>query len=176
VSAIKQPPALATLRYYLHYDPESGVFTWKECPPHRTDLLGKRAGYIASWGYRMIKLDGKMYIAHRLAWLYVTGQWPEQVNHIDGDKTNDRFANLRLADAFIAHQNMHKAKRNSKSGLLGVTTDVDGRRGFVASISADGKQHYLGHFKTAQEAHAAYIAAKHKLHPGWVCQREAKQQ
>ena len=83
------------LRELLHYDPETGIFTSKD---RRSWNFGRRSGAITTKGYRVLKVAGTSYTAARLAWLYTTGKWPERkLEHTDGDKSNDRIANLRLA-------------------------------------------------------------------------------
>jgi len=109
-------------------------------------------------------IDQANYLAHRLAWLYVTGHWPlVHVDHIDGNRKNNAFSNLREADRKTNAQNMRMAHRDNKTGLLGVTAH---RKTFVANILVDGCQLRIGRFATAEEAHAAYLNAKRAMHKG----------
>jgi hypothetical protein len=89
------------LRQLLHYDPERGVFTWLSRPAERswnTRFAGTRAGTINGLGYVVIGILGRRYKAHRLAWLYVHGEWPgRELDHINCDKSDNRIANLRPA-------------------------------------------------------------------------------
>jgi hypothetical protein len=107
------------LKELLHYDPETGVFT-------RKLLRGaKRAGAIAgsaNWkGYICIHINGRNYRAHRLAWLYVTGNWPyAQIDHVDRDKANNKFANLREATNKQNHENLDRRRKDNTSGHRGV--------------------------------------------------------
>lgn len=111
-----------------------------------------------------ITLKGKDYLSHRLAWFYMTGAWPEQeIDHINGVRDDNRFANLREADRQINCQNVRKPYKNNRTGLLGVKPSL-GK--FVARIYVDGKERHLGTFKTPGLAHAAYVAAKRELHKG----------
>lgn len=150
------------LRELLHYDPESGVFTRKvrvapHCPP------GTVAGNTHSEGYVRIKIRGREYLGHRLAFLYMTGAYPENaVDHINGVRSDNRWANLREANHAENMQNRRVAPDISSTGYLGVTRQ-DG--GFVARIRVGPKRTYLGRFNTAEEAHSAYVMAKRKFHP-----------
>jgi len=105
---------------------------------------------------------------HRVAWLYITGEWPRfYIDHIDGDKTNNRFSNLRDVDHGVNAQNLTKMKKMSKSGLLGVNL-IRGAHGdkWTANIRVKGALVYLGTFNTSEAAQAAYIAEKRLSHPG----------
>lgn len=148
------------VRELLHYEPDTGTFTWRKTS--RRAVAGAVAGSDNGEGYLQISVDGRRYAAHRLAWLHVHGDWPEtELDHIDGVRSHNALANLRLADRFLNNRNVHGARHNSKTGLLGASPK--GNR-FVAQITANGVNHYLGRFKTAEEAHAAYIAAKRIHH------------
>lgn len=155
----------ARLRELLHYDPETGVFT------SRTDFIGKgfqrKAGEVAgsphNKGYWHIAVDSKRYLAHRLAWLYMTGAWPEKsIDHINGDKRDNRWSNLRDVSHFINMQNMHSAKGERPKGDLGVTWRPRFGR-WYAQITANGKYRFLGSFKDKQDAINAYLTAKAKV-------------
>jgi hypothetical protein len=138
----------AQLRELLSYDPEIGQFYWR-VTRNGNCKAGALAGYLMKQGYWCIMLRGKSYLAHRLAWLYTTGEWPAQlVDHINGDKADNRFANLREASE---HGNTWNRKRE------GVHRRRNGR--FGSAISPNGRRIYLGTFDTAEEARAAYRAA-----------------
>ena len=152
------------LREVLDYDPETGVFVWRV----RTSnciKVGSVAGGQRQDGYFAIGLDGKTYLSHRVAWLWVNGFWPQYaIDHIDGDLTNNRISNLRDVDQTINMQNVKRACVNNKtSGLLG--THPSGKK-WRAQIAVSGKMHYLGTFDTPEEAHAAYLGAKRLFHSG----------
>ena len=152
-----------TLRSVLDYDPDTGKFTWKVRPSART-FAGDTAGCIDKEGYRLIKYRRKVYFAHRLAWLYVYGEWPkDKTDHINGAKSDNRIANLRDVTNSQNMQNQHRAMRTNRSGLLGVCTGKRGNR-FAAVISVSGKQHRLGWFDTPKEAHEVYMNAKKANH------------
>lgn len=163
------PAALTAsrLRELLHYDPETGVFTWRvrwgsACPGDiaaRIHIPGDRKR-----GYGYIAVDGVRYSANRLAWLYMTGKWPSMmVDHADGDPGNDRFTNLREATATQNLMNM-RIRRDNTSGFKGV--NFHGEKGrWRAYIQHAGRRQHLGYFDTAQEAHKAYCAAAMKIDP-----------
>lgn len=154
-----------TLKHFLIYDPETGVFTARirrgSCV-----FVGDIAGFVNARGYRVIKIGQKAYKAHKLAILYMTGIWPEQVDHRNGQKADNRFENLRCADNFINAQNKHHAVSGSASGLIGAHRGGWKGRRWVASICHNGVQTYLGIYQTAEEAHEVYLQAKRALHQG----------
>jgi RNase P/RNase MRP subunit p29 len=126
--------------------------------------VGDAAGRVNSEGYRAIKIDGGMYLAHRLVWFYFTGAWPKgQIDHIDGDRLNNRIENLRDVTNGVNSQNLKRAQSNNKTGCLGVSPNGSG---FMASIFFNGKKIYLGTYEAPQLAHSAYLAAKRKHHEG----------
>lgn len=153
------------LQSLLRYDAETGRFTWLVSPRYGINA-GDEAGFVdSSNGYRKIRIDGTRYGAHQLAWLYATGRWPEhEIDHINGERADNRFANLRDVPRQINAQNQRRARRDSKySGLLGVTF-YNGR--WVAQIGHCKQVIRLGRFRSKDEAHAAYVAAKRQLHEG----------
>ncbi|MBI3150103.1 MAG: HNH endonuclease [Betaproteobacteria bacterium] len=148
----------------LRYDPISGVFVWLK-PPGRRVRAGDRAGTISEKGYRKIRIDGRGYKASRLAWLYVTRQWPVHgIDHHNCCRDDDRFENLRDVTFTTNQQNKRKPQRRNKTGFLGVRRSQ--HSGFIAEIQVDDRSIYLGSYRIAEEAHAAYVAAKRILHPG----------
>lgn len=143
------------IRMLLRYDPQTGIFTW------RVRAKGKRAGS-ANDRYRWIKVAGRRYLEHRLAWFYVTGEWPANtIDHVDGNPLNNRFANLR--EATQQQQNFNSRGRWLSLWPKGVT--FDRRRGrFRAQLTLNGKNFHLGMFDTPEEANAAYLAKAQELH------------
>lgn len=154
------------LRQVLAYDQESGLFTWREATSFRV-TVGKTAGSPCKSGYIEIGVDGHSYYAHRLAWFYVTGEWPpHQVDHRDRVRTNNAFLNLRRALNAENTQNSVTPRAHNKSGYLGVS--FDRRRGmFTAEIRAGNKRFRLGFFEDPKDASAAYWSAKKAVHPYW---------
>lgn len=158
------------LKELLSYDRETGVFRWKT--QRKGIRVGDVAGNVNAKGYRRIMIGRRLYPAHQLAWLYVHGNWPaSELDHINGSKDYNGIANLREVTSSENQQNIIVARANSKTGLRGVCPD---RNRFRAGIRSKGEKLHLGVFDTAEEAHAAYVAAKRRLHPGWIDQREVK--
>ena len=158
-------PTLLTaehLRSRLDYEPDTGIFTWR-VKPSKNRHAGAVAGSFTDQGYIKIGIDKRDWRAHRLAWLWVTGEHPAtEIDHINGIRYDNRFCNLRPGEHRLNLQNLRSAKTGNKSGFLGVTKK--GAR-FMAAIKVDGRVHYLGTFDVAEVAHAAYVAAKRELHP-----------
>lgn len=148
------------LRSILSYDAETGVFTWTKPPWNHPRMAGQEAGSVAT-GYVMIKIDHRRYKAHRLAWLYVHGEWPsKRIDHRDGDTFNNAFANLRLA---TQAQNCANAGRwRGKKLPKGVRSVASGR--FQARIRFDRKLRVIGTFCTAEEAAEAYLSEAQRLY------------
>ena len=155
---------VSRVRELLHYQPETGVFTWLFITSNRVKV-GDVAGGFDAEGYRRISIDGHNYKAHRLAWLYVHGKWPvDQIDHIDCQKNNNRLCNLREATGSGNQQNQRAPGRGNTSGFLGVSWSVRAKK-WKAQITVNGKKIYLGYFPAAELAHAAYLQAKEELHP-----------
>lgn len=153
----------ARLREVLHYEPSTGVFTWRIARGNRAARAV--AGGPDPRGYNVIAVDGVSYRANRLAWLYMTGRWPQHVvDHKDSDATNDRWKNLRDIAQRHNSENQRAPRRDNSTGYLGVHRHADGR--FKAEIRVNGRLHYLGLFDDAAVAHQCYLAAKRDLHKG----------
>lgn len=157
-------PTAAELAAVLAYDPETGLFTWK-CDRPGGVKAGTTAGTVNRInGYRCIGIKGRDYYAHRLAWLFSSGDWPSgRIDHINGDKADNRLCNLRNANHSLNAQNLRRAHRDTVTGLLGA---YRARGRYESRLSVNGKTHHLGYFDSPDEAHAAYIEAKRRLHPG----------
>lgn len=153
------------LRAILDYDPATGILTWR----HRSDRAlawnrkwaGEKAGTV-SRGRISVVVGSKHYAAHRLAWLLVTGEWPPSgIDHVNGDATDNRIANLRLANQTQNNGNKRVSK-NNKSGLKGTHREKKNGR-WVAQIMCQGKNYHLGRFGSAEAAHKAYCDAADRL-------------
>lgn len=148
----------------LSYDPETGIFIRKRIKGTKEYLVGEPAGRLHKVrGYREIHICGKLYYAHRLAWLYMTGEWPSGViDHINHDKGDNRWSNLRDVDLVINGQNRKGPDSDNTLGALGVSHNGSG---FRARIFECGKEIHLGTFKTIDEAVAVRAEAVKKYRP-----------
>lgn len=160
------------LRECLAYDSETGIFTWNievggrgASNGNGKYKIGSKAGGLDGDGYVAIRVDGGLYRAHRLAWLYVKGEWPSlDIDHKDGERSNNKFSNLTEKSRALNSQN--RITSRSKTGLIGAHFDKQSGK-FAAEIRLNGKRKHLGKFETAIDAHKAYIAAKILMHPGF---------
>lgn len=144
------------LRDLLDYDPETGVFCWRNAAGRNGRIpAGTIAGYGSSDGHLQIRIGGRSFFLHRLAWLYVHGRWPaHQIDHRDGNPANNALSNLREA---THAQNKWNEKARRCDGRKGVRRL--GRRWQAAIRIGGGHRLHLGTFDTADQAHAAYAAA-----------------
>jgi hypothetical protein len=156
-------PTQERLKELLEYSPDTGLFFWRQ------DRGGRRAGDIAGCKkrtYIVISVDDRVYRAHHLAWLYMTGEWPEPfVDHRDLNKHNNVWDNLRLATKSQNMANVGVIKSNA-SGFKGVSRYLAGEKygkPWQACICVNNKSKHLGHFATKEEAHAAYCDAASKI-------------
>ena len=146
------------LRSILHYDPATGIFTWRVSTSNRV-RAGDVAGCQNGSGYLLIKVQSRLYPAHRLAWLYVYGVWPkDQIDHINRNRSDNRRANLREVTNKQNGQNASKRSDNT-SGHPGVSWH---KRDFkwVAQIMHNQKLIHLGYFSILEEALSARKAAE----------------
>lgn len=142
------------LKELFDYDPATGWFTNRLSRKRST--IGGRAGSPTGHGYRKLTIDYEKYYEHHLVWLYVYGVWPRELDHKDGDRSNNAIENLRLA---TRSQNNFNAKRKTgESGLTGAYLDKRTTR-WYSKIQLGGQVMYLGTFKSAMEAHEAFMAA-----------------
>lgn len=157
------------LREVIHYAPDTGTFTRKVRLAQRHHAGDRADTEISNGqmrGYRRVSLFSQRYLAHRLAWFYIHGVWPEKyIDHINGVKGDNRISNLREADARVNMENIRKAKTSNKSGLLGVHLHKQSGR-WRARIEVHGKFLHLGLFNTPEVAHQEYLKAKRSLHEG----------
>lgn len=148
------------LKELLDYDPETGLFTNRVSRGPRGPI-GAIAGTYDKDGYIVIQIGGTKYRAGRLAWLYMTGTWPTEIDHEDGVYDNDSWSNLR--DATRSENIVNSKRLTGSSGLRGVRCDP-GTTKWRARISFGYQRSYLGVFDTAEEAHKAYLAAAEIRH------------
>lgn len=148
------------LKELLKYNPEQGLFFWVN-PPSNRAKVGVPCGTVAKNGYVVIRIDRVLHYAHRLSWLYMYGYMPEKkLDHINQIKSDNRILNLRECDDAQNAQNRSRTK--GKPGLMGA---YKSKLRWTSRIRVDGRDVYLGHFKTEQEAHEAYLSAKQAMHP-----------
>ena len=163
-----EPLTQDALRQLFNYDPLTGIFRWKlrdhddfasdRARSANRGIAGKQAGSIAVNGYVQIGIGRKKYFGHRLAWLWMTGKWPEQdVDHLNGRRDDNRWSNLRSATRGQNHQNRVGHE------MTGVTWHSRTKR-WRAVIGVNGRQHELGMYSTPEEAASAYSSAKREMH------------
>lgn len=146
------------LKQLLEYNPDTGGFRWVVTKGRAK--AGAWAGATDAYGYRVIRIDGVLYKAHRLAWLYTHGKWPEGlVDHINRVPGDNRLRNLREV---TQSENMHNAARNTKSGVPGVRWRAE-RNKWVAQIRVGYRHHVIGSFACKDEAIRARRAAEEAM-------------
>ena len=157
------------LKKLLHYDPNTGVFTWRkrdaslfkrasDCKSWNKRFSGNRAGCVAptKGGYtnRQISIRGKLYREHRLAWLYMTGSAaPDEIDHINRNATDNRWTNLRAANNGLNHRNM-SMKRSNTSGVTGVCFDASKGK-WMAGAQLNGRTKFIGRYSLIEDAESA---------------------
>ena len=171
----KKLPDATRLHELLEYKPDTGKFIWKQRSPEHFTATDKRslkwlclwwnkrfagteAGTIGTGGYTLIRVDTTDYLAHRLAWVIVYGQEPEFIDHINGDRSDNRLENLRSVTRIENTRNAKKREDN-QSGTVGVSYFAP-KNTWRARININGKTVLLGYFKTKNEAIAARKAAE----------------
>lgn len=156
------------LRELVQYNPDTGKLIWLINAGRWGRIkAGSETGSPDLTGHLRTQIDGVLYYCHRLAFFFMMDKWPDgDIDHIDGDPSNNAWSNLRDVPHKVNTQNRRKPTRNKKTGLpIGVSFDArDG--GIRSDITIDGKTRSLGRFATPELAHEAYKAAKRKLHPG----------
>lgn len=149
------------LKTIVRYDSGAGHFTWLSNRGGKA-LAGAAAGSINRRGYVEITIACRKWLGHRLAWYYEHGVIPSSVDHVNGNQSDNRLANLRIASQ---GQNMAntKIRSNNTSGFKGVSWCSDTSR-WVAQIRKDGKKRTIGRFDTPEAAHRAYCLAADRMH------------
>lgn len=166
---MRRAELLKNLRDLACYDPETGLFTWRAKLDYRGKPWarnGKPMGCIDPMGYVMLSVANTHIRGHQAAWAMSYGKWPEgEIDHINGNRADNRIANLRDVTRSVNTQNQRRARSTSRTGLLGAHWSAVSRK-YTAQISRNGVTRHLGLFATAEEAHAAYVAAKRVIHEG----------
>jgi hypothetical protein len=143
-------PTQAEIKEILHYDPETGIFRWRFARPKGKVKPWDVAGSLRH-GYIVVKINQRRYCAHRLAWIYMTGKWPENdVDHEDRVRSNNSWKNLRAATRKQNCENRAFSERN-KSGFRGVCWDKKNRK-WLAYVRHNNKNIHLGYFDNVEEA------------------------
>lgn len=158
-----KPPTQERIRELLSYDQATGKLFWRK-KRKGVPFDGAPAGCLTDDGYVKVSVDGTQFKAHHVIWCYVTGEWPPFIDHRDTDGLNNRWLNLRKSTVAQNNRNVgNKKKPTSPSRLKGAY--LDKRKNLWHSrIMVDRKLTILGYFGTAEEAHAAYIAAAKERH------------
>lgn len=156
---------LKYMQKHFAYNKENGNF-YTVIPQSARNKVGDMVGRVQSNGYVRISIKRKFYQAHRLVWLWHNNSIPSVgIDHINNIKHDNRIENLRPADQALNSRNVRKARRNSRTGVLGVRIK---NNKYTAAICCNGKIEWLGTYTTAEEASAAYWRAKSKLHCGAI--------
>jgi hypothetical protein len=163
---LDDPLTADELRNLLDYIPSTGGFWWKERPGNtwwNATHAGKPAGSVSGTGYIYIDVHRLSYRAHRLAWLWMTGEWPPvEIDHIDCDPANNTWRNLRPASRSEGSQN-RRVGRNSTTGIRGISYNSR-RKQWIVRIMVDKQSHFGGWFRDLQEAQMVRNALVHRLH------------
>lgn len=149
------------LQTRLEYNTTTGIWYWKTVIPNSRAMVGSQAGFNLN-GYKAVKLGGKIYYTHRLAFLYVTGDMPKYVDHINGDRADNRWDNLRVATVTENNRNRTVTKK-SQSGVTGVTWNQKQGQ-WVARITIDRQPINLGSFDNVKEAAKVATEARTKAY------------
>ena len=146
--------SLQRLKELLQYDPDTGLFIRLVKTSNRSPV-GSVVGCKRKDGYYITRIDGTAYFLHRLAFLYMNGSWPEEIDHIDGNPSNNKWNNLREVNS---GQNKMNRRRKIGKEYKGVVWHKQGQK-WMAQINVDGEHIYLGLFEDAKDAHKAYCKA-----------------
>lgn len=154
----------ARLKEILHYNQETGEFT-NILKRINAGEIGSTAGCIDHF-YLRISVDGKLYYCHRLAWLYMTGEFPcSKIDHKNGARSDNSWKNLRLVSHKKNLENIRKPYKNNKSGFLGVSYSKTMKK-FEACLRHNYKTLHLGYFELPIDAYNRYLEVKREIHEG----------
>lgn len=148
------------VRELLNYQPDTGIFTWlvkRRGAANKGDI----AGCVARNGYLRIGIDGQLYFAHRMAWLYVHGELPKMIDHVNGVKTDNRISNLRAASQALNAQNRRRPQGSNP--YIGISFHSSAKK-WIANICTNGIRKTIGRFDSPEDARDAYLAEKRKTH------------
>lgn len=162
----KDLPSPEYLRQRLRYEPETGLLYWRENTNFsmrwNSKYPGRVAGLVNPRGYRRVCIDYKVYNAHRIIWAMCHNEWPDgEIDHINGDKEDNRIHNLRVVNRVVNSRNLSIASNNT-SGATGVSWHKQ-RKKWTVRIKANGHYHYLGLFSDFDEAVKARKKAESSL-------------
>lgn len=149
-------PTLEYIKAHFLYNPDTGHLIYKKSK--RKGWAGKIAGS-PSHGYLLLQIEKIHYRVHHVIWFYMTGEWPHQLDHINGNRNDNRWTNLRLANALQNNWNKKKYKGLLPKGVTYRTHPPNTAKRYFARIECRGKQIFLGNFFSAEEAHKAYQTA-----------------
>lgn len=153
------------IRDRLDYNPNNGEFKIRK-KSGKKGVVGNKTGSKGKNGYVYLYLNNNVALAHRVAWVYVYGEWPnEQVDHINRDRSDNRISNLRLASQSQNSCN-GSLRSTNKSGYRGVSWSKEKKK-WVSRIVKDRKQYVLGYFDDKEKAYMAYLEAANRLHGGF---------
>jgi hypothetical protein len=166
-------PSQDYLRQCFDYDPGTGILTWRERPREHfptyagmvasnARFAGKVCGSSENKGYKVVGISGSLWPLHRLIWKMVTGEDPDIIDHIDRDRANNRWVNLRSVTEQQNHFNLPRYS-NNRSGFKGVHRHSQNPK-WIAQIRVDGRVKHIGSFNTIEAAKAAYNEAADRLH------------
>lgn len=148
------------VKKFFDYETETGLLIWRLRPEYNktwnTRYAGKEGGSFDKNGYRQITINRKMYLVHRVIYFWMTAEWPEEIDHRNGNPSDNRWENLRPATHAENMQNMKKFK-NNRSGFCGVAGNAGKWQVYLG-------HKYIGLFETVEEANMAYCDAKMKFH------------
>lgn len=161
-------------REIFHYDPATGLLTWKESISQKSKIGHAAGGLNITDGYLQVRAENKLYRVHRIAWLYMTGVWAGYIDHINGIRSDNRWANLRSVSNAENMQNCIKPHSNNTTGFLGVYFDKRKKK-FRAQIMVHGEKVHLGTHETAKLAHEKYLEAKRIYHPACYFDEQGEQ-
>lgn len=150
---------------FVSYNHLSGELRWEK-KPNRNISIGTLIGKPNSWGHWCFSFRGKTLMVHRVAWRLFHGKWPDhQIDHINGNKSDNRIANLRDVTQFVNMQNQTRPHKGNTAGRLGVTYSRHRKANpWRAMIKVNGKNISLGSYSNPDDAHAAYLKAKRTIH------------